>query len=150
MQRTFISSVIILGATLSVVSTAYAQQAADATQAPPATATSTATAPTAAPSATSTPAAAAPAASSTTNASTTPATPSTDTLKKARKAGYYTRVRKGQTFFCKKAPQLGTRFESENCISEEQLAMTLEREEAQRDQLRNVTCGGGGSCGGGK
>jgi hypothetical protein len=149
MQRTFISSVIVLGATLAFASAAYAQQAADATL--PAIATSTAPSPTAtAPSATSTPAAAAPAASSTTTASTTPGAPSTDMLKKARNAGYYTRVRKGQTFFCKKAAQLGTRFETENCMSEQQFAMTLEREDAQRDQLRNVTCAGGADCGGRK
>lgn len=73
-----------------------------------------------------------------------------DVLKKARQNGYYTRVRSGQTFFCKKEAHLGTRFVTERCFDEEQLAMVLERNDAQRDQLKNVVCSGGGGCGGGK
>jgi hypothetical protein len=146
------SAAIILGAALSFATAAYAQQAADAT--PPAAATappasSNATAPSATPSATSTPAAAAPTASNTA-APKTPAAPSADLLKKAHIAGYYTRVRKGETFFCKKEVPLGTRFASENCMNQEQFAMSLENEQAQRDQMRSITCGGGSSCGGGK
>jgi hypothetical protein len=149
MKSTFLPLVLI-GATFCAAS--YGQQ--PAAPAPSETsstttqssATSTTTAPSTS-SATSTPSSAA-----VTNpaAADKPAGPSAETLKKAKQNGYYTRVRKGETFFCKKEAKLGTRFETENCMNENQLAMTLERNQAQRDQMMTTTCGGGASCGGGK
>jgi hypothetical protein len=115
-----------------------ATQAPGPTVAAPAAATP---APSASPSA---PAATA----SSTAASNSAATPSADTLKQARKAGYYTKVRAGQTFFCKKDATIGTRLATEKCFDEDQLATQLELNQAQRDQLRNSSCGGSGACGG--
>jgi hypothetical protein len=141
MKRSTFSSMILLGAAIAVGAVSYAQQPADPSQPAPvatpaasAAATPTSTTATAAPNATTASA----------------ATPPKDILKKARENGYYTKVRKGQTFFCKKETPLGTRFDTEHCLSDEQLAMVLERNQAQRDQMQSAVCSGGGSCGGGK
>ncbi len=109
-----------------------------------------ATAPT--PPATGTPADApapttAPAAPATTTAAAAPApeaskTPSPETVKKARQAGYRAKLKRGATVFCKEQVEIGTHFSTESCINEEQLALVLDREEAQRESLTNHTCQG--------
>ena len=75
--------------------------------------------------------------------------PSPEVLKKARMAGYYTRTVNGATRFCKDEAELGTRFKTQNCMSEDMLQMTFERNQQQQDQLRRGGCNGG-PCGGGK
>jgi hypothetical protein len=75
---------------------------------------------------------------------------SKDYIKRLRNAGYYPKNDHGKLVFCKKDAPLGTRFATERCMDGEQLAMQLERDESQRQQLRNTVCQGGMSCGGGK
>jgi len=126
---------VFVCALLAIAAPVYAQQAADAAKAP-AAAPSDAPAPAASPA----PAAAAPAAAKT-SAAATPDTPSADTLKKAREAGYHTKVRHGTVYFCKEEATLGTRFTEEHCMNEEQFDVTLERVQAQRDQIQNNRIG---------
>jgi len=153
-----LASLILIGSIVAITGPSLAQQqsstaapAAPTAAASPAAAAPGASAPEVAAS-TSTPVASTPAAKPPAASKTVAAANmlSADILKRAKQAGYYTRVRSGQTFFCKKESQLGTRFVTEKCLDENQLAMVLERNQAQRDQLMNVTCGGGGACGGGK
>jgi hypothetical protein len=73
---------------------------------------------------------------------------STDSAKKAKSAGYRAKLKKGETLFCKEEVEIGSHFAAEHCIDENQLAMVLEREQAQRDQLSQRACGGNGACGG--
>jgi hypothetical protein len=114
---------------------AYAQQTPDAAKAP-AAAQDTA--------ATSTPPAATPATTATAakKAADPPDVPSADTLKKARGAGYHTKIHRGEVFYCKDVVQTGTRFKTESCLDENQLAQVLERQQAQRDQLTGHSCVG--------
>jgi hypothetical protein len=77
-----------------------------------------------------------------------PTVPSPDTVKKAKSAGYRAKLKKGETLFCKEEVEIGSHFAAEHCIDENQLAMVLEREQAQRDQLSQRACGGNGACGG--
>ena len=100
-------------------------------------------------SAESPPSAAPPASSAaTTPADAKPAGPSPDTLKKARNAGYRTKVKSGQTVFCKTESEIGTHFTEEKCIGETQLLTVLDRLQQQRDGMTNHTCSNGGACGG--
>ena len=96
------------------------------------------------------PSSAAPPASSTseTAADAKPAGPSPDTLKKAKSAGYRTKVKSGQTVFCKTEAEIGTHFTEERCIGETQLLTVLDRLQQQRDGLTNHTCSNGGACSG--
>jgi hypothetical protein len=118
---------------------ALAQQPADA-KAPAAAPTS------ASPTSADAPAATAPAATPAPSAAQSPApaaatapdAPSPDTLKKAKEAGYHTKVRHGDVFYCKSEPVVGSRFEQETCITEPQLEQTLLAEQAQRDQLKHM------------
>ncbi len=66
-----------------------------------------------------------------------------DLRKKAAQHGYRTRVKNGVTAFCRTDATLGTRFVTEKCMNEDQFALTLLREDQQRDQLRiSGACGG--------
>ncbi len=102
-----------------------------------------------APSSTASPPSAPPASSAaTTPADAKPASPSPDTLKKARSAGYRTKVKSGQTVFCKTEAEIGSHFSEEKCIGETQLLMVLDRAQQQRDGMTNHTCSSGGACSG--
>jgi hypothetical protein len=151
-MKSNVLSLVLLGATICAASHAQ-QPAAPAPSETSSTATQSASTSSSSAASTTAPASTSSNAAVVTNpaaAGEKPSGPSPDMLKKAKMNGYYTRVRKGETFFCKKEAKLGTRFETENCMNENQLAMTLERNQAQRDQMMTTTCAGGASCGGGK
>jgi hypothetical protein len=134
MTHTIVRSLFLIGVIVGVAAPVYAQQT---------------TAPAAA-DAPAKPAAAAPAAPAAPPVTTTASTaataapkaaddvPSPAVLKKARMAGYYTKVRHGNVVYCKSEAVIGTHFESENCINEDQLEQTLLSTQAQRDSLQHT------------
>ena len=138
---TFRASILVVSLIIAGAAPLCAQQPnAVPVPTPPATGT-----PAEAPAATTAPTA--PAASAATTAATTTASgaskiPSPETVKKARQAGYRSKLRKGATVFCKEQVEIGTHFSTENCINEDQLALVLDREQAQRDSLTNHSCQG--------
>ncbi len=69
---------------------------------------------------------------------------SKDYIKRVSNIGFHIKNHKGQLVFCKKEPQIGTRFETEQCMDSEQLTMLLEHQEAQRDEMRQPACAKGG------
>jgi len=69
-----------------------------------------------------------------------PATPSPETLKKARDAGLKPEVRKGVTVYCWEDAEIGTHFKTKKCVNDTQLAQVIEQRQAAKDQL---TRGGG-------
>jgi len=95
------------------------------------------------------PAAPAPAGAQSPNASAKRSSdlPSADILKKARNGGYYTKVVHNEVYYCKKQADLGSRFTKETCLNENQLEQTLIFQQAQRDQMSNHACSGGGCAG---
>jgi hypothetical protein len=133
-------SLVLIGTMTVIAAPAYAQQTPDAAKAPATAPDATAPATTAATAATS--AATTPAAKKPSAAAETPDVPSADTLKKAREAGYHTRVRRGEVYYCKDVVETGTRFKTETCLDENQLAHALIQQQAQRDQLNNHSCVG--------
>ena len=144
MTRAEFCFLALISTMTGIAAPAYAQQTPDAAK-PPATApdatAAAATAATAATPAPATQAAKKPAAAD------TPDVPSADTIKKARGAGYHTKVRRGVVYYCKDVVQTGTRFKTESCLDENQLAQVLERQQAQRDQLAGHSCAGSGCSG---
>lgn len=72
----------------------------------------------------------------TTMTATTPAGASPDILKKARRNGYHTRIRNGNTYFCKKEAPVGSRLVQERCMTEDMLVAAFEKQQQQRDNLR--------------
>jgi hypothetical protein len=152
-------SLVLISATVGGTGSAYAQQQSDAAKAQPSATSGTAapTAAPAAPAATPSPAAgaqdapAAPAPAIVVHfidaPKATPNVPPADVLKKARDAGYHTKVRHGVVYYCKVDADLGTRFLTEKCLDEDQLITTLLRLDAARDQLRNSPCAGSGCSG---
>jgi hypothetical protein len=72
-----------------------------------------------------------------------PASPSPETIKKARDAGLKPEVRKGVTVFCWEDADIGSRFKTKKCVDEARLAEVLEQRQAQRDQMGR----GGGNYG---
>jgi hypothetical protein len=78
-----------------------------------------------------------------------PLPPSADTLKAARLAGYRQKTQKNGTYlYCKTDTELGTHFATEKCVNEPTLMAILEREQVQREQLRQSPCSAG--CGSSK
>jgi hypothetical protein len=114
----------------SAASTSASSTAADA---PAATAPAATPAPAAA--STSAASAAAPAPGTTAAA---PDSPSPEILKKAKIAGYHTKVRHGDVFYCKSEAVVGSRFEQEQCLTEPQLEQTLLAQQQQRDQFQHM------------
>jgi hypothetical protein len=145
-HATFCSLVLIMVTGIAAPA-AYAQQTPDAAKAPAAAQDTAPAAPLAAPVTvfTSSPPTSAAAKKTATSADTSDL-PSGDTLQKAKDAGYHTKVKKGVVYYCKDIVETGTRFKTESCVDEDQLAQILVREQAQRDQLTNRACAGG--CGG--
>jgi hypothetical protein len=66
--------------------------------------------------------------------------------KKAKEAGWRPEVRSGATVYCRQDAVVGSRFTQKRCASESQLAGVLERQEYEREQLKQRGCGG--NCGG--
>jgi hypothetical protein len=64
--------------------------------------------------------------------------------------GYKVKQRDGQTVYCKKLAQIGSRFEDETCLTETEMKTIMEQADSDKGQLRrnSAICGSGG-CGGG-
>jgi hypothetical protein len=71
--------------------------------------------------------------------------PSPDTLKKAKQAGYHTKIKHGDVLYCKNEAIIGSRFGQETCITEGELESTLLAEQAQRDQIKHMVGAPAGS-----
>lgn len=93
---------------------------------------------------------AAPAATATAPASTStaapaapaqPQGPSADVIKQARQAGYHMRTSRGNYYFCKEDADLGSRLATEKCIDSDTLAMTLERQRMDKEQIKTMGIG---------
>jgi hypothetical protein len=65
--------------------------------------------------------------------------------KKAREFGWKSEVRQGVTVYCREAPVIGSRFTEKKCANEARLAVILEQQEFERDQLKQRGCSG--NCG---
>lgn len=89
-----------------------------------------------------------PAADAASDAAAVAAARTADLRKKAAQHGYRTRVKNGVATFCRSGATLGSRFVTEKCMNEDQFALTLLREDQQRDQLRLTGACGGIVCGG--
>jgi hypothetical protein len=73
-----------------------------------------------------------------------PAAPKTETddaqISALRSAGYKPETRKGQTVYCRREPQLGTRFESKVCGTAEEIARSIQNaKDATADIQRRAT-----------
>jgi hypothetical protein len=64
--------------------------------------------------------------------------PSDDILRSARDAGFKIKIANGTTHFCKTGAAVGTRFESETCMNEQQVSLWLIRAQAQKDKLTTL------------
>jgi pyruvate/2-oxoglutarate dehydrogenase complex dihydrolipoamide acyltransferase (E2) component len=64
--------------------------------------------------------------------------PSPDILRSARNAGFKIKLANGTTHFCKTEAPVGTRFESETCLNEQQVSLWLIRAQAQKDKLMTL------------
>jgi hypothetical protein len=62
--------------------------------------------------------------------------------KMAKKAGWHTEVQNGNTLYCRQSTDLGTRFSSKKCATWTQLAVVLEQQQYEKDQLGLHGCGG--------
>jgi hypothetical protein len=135
MSHATFRSLVFIGAMIGIAAPVYAQQTPDAPKAAPSE--------TSAPVATTAPAAtAAPSAAKTSTAAATPDVPSADILKKARNAGLHTKVKQGVVYYCKTEADMGSRFTSERCYDENQLAQFFITQQAARDQFSNRNCSG--------
>ena len=78
---------------------------------------------------------------------TKPAPLSADAFaKKVKQGGWRPEVKGGATVYCRDAQEVGSRFTTHRCLSEPQLAVFIEQQEFERDQLKQRGCGG--NCGG--
>ena len=66
--------------------------------------------------------------------------------KKAVAAGWRPEVLRGEKVYCRQQIELGSRFSKKVCGTQFQLAIILEQQEFERDQLKQRGCGG--NCGG--
>jgi hypothetical protein len=64
--------------------------------------------------------------------------PSDDILRSARDAGFKIKLANGTTHFCKTEAAVGSRFEKESCMNEQQVTLWLERAQAQKDKLMTL------------
>jgi hypothetical protein len=147
MTHTNFRSLLLVGAIIGIAAPVYAQQdqntAPAAAPAPSASAANAAPAAAPAPAATAAPASPAPVVVvHTSTVAATPDVPSADLLKKARNAGLHTKVKQGVVYYCKTEADMGSRFTSERCYDENQLAQFLIAQQAARDQFSKQTCGG--------
>ena len=60
------------------------------------------------------------------------------TMKAARSLGYVPRNHHGTIVYCRTESQLGTRFVSTTCISQEQVASAVERSVGNRDSVEDM------------
>jgi hypothetical protein len=144
-----LNSVALILAAAAVAAPLYAQQVTDAPKPAPATEA----APAADNSAADAEAAATAALIAKANAAATaagktkPAPLSADAFaKKVKQGGWRPEVKGGATVYCRDAQEVGSRFTTHRCMTEIQLAVLIEQQEFEKDQLRQRSCGG--SCGG--
>jgi hypothetical protein len=76
-----------------------------------------------------------------------PDAPNPEVMKKARDAGFHTKVRNNTVLYCKTDADIGTRFSTEKCLNEAQLLQHLDFAQAQKDQLSGHSCAGSGCSG---
>jgi hypothetical protein len=62
--------------------------------------------------------------------------------KTAKKAGWHTEVQNGTTYYCKQLTDNGTHFSTKHCATSTQLAVVLEQQQYEKDQLGLHGCGG--------
>jgi hypothetical protein len=142
---------VMVSAIAAMVSPAFAQQASDAAKTDPAAPSETKTdanTPTQADAeAAATAAAIAKANAAAAGGKSATAKPTDDAAfaKKAREFGWQPEVRQGATVYCREAPVIGSRFTEKKCANEPRLALILEQQEFERDQLKQRGCGG--NCG---
>jgi hypothetical protein len=67
--------------------------------------------------------------------------PSDDLMKRARRSGYAMKTKSGNYFFCKEEAAVGTRLATERCFAPDDFALLLERQEHDKDQIRQMTQG---------
>jgi hypothetical protein len=145
-------SLILLGVSLAAAGTTLAQAPPDASNPPaaspagtpaatPVQGSDTSAAP--APPAPSTTPVAAPA---TSPAPASPGTPSADTIKKARVAGYRPETKNGKTLFCQETANIGTRFATKKCLDEQQIAAVFDAQRETKDNLNKPFACTGGTC----
>ena len=65
--------------------------------------------------------------------------PSDDLIKQARRSGYIMKTRSSNYFFCKEEAELGTRLATERCVKSDDFALLLERQERDKDQIRQMS-----------
>lgn len=138
-SRATFGHLMVLCAAIGIAAPVWAQQQSSATAA------SATSAPAAAPAAASGNSAAQPAAK--VKVAQAPDAPNPDLLKKARNAGFHTKVRNNVVLYCKTDTDTGTRFSTEKCLNEDQLLQHLDFAQAQRDQLVGHSCSGSGCSG---
>ncbi|HEY4772878.1 MAG TPA: hypothetical protein VIH50_07590 [Steroidobacteraceae bacterium] len=119
-------------ALLGIAGFAYAQQPSPGVATQPAEPTATPTAPSATSTPATSPATTAPAGQQTNNGH-----PSPEVIKAANREGYTMKTKSGNYFFCKENTDVGTRFATEHCVDADALALTLERQQMDRDALKN-------------
>jgi hypothetical protein len=66
--------------------------------------------------------------------------------KMAKKAGWHPEVQNGTTFYCQESVDVGSRFSTKKCGTLMQVAVVLEQQQFEKDQLKQRGCGG--NCGG--
>ena len=144
-----LNSVALILAAAAAAAPLYAQQATDAPKPAPATeAAPAADSNTSDAEATATAALIAKAnAAATAAGKTKPAPLSADAFaKKVKQGGWRSEIKGGETVYCRDAQEVGSRFTTHRCMSEPQLAVFIEQQEFERDQLKQRGCGG--NCGG--
>jgi hypothetical protein len=65
--------------------------------------------------------------------------------------GYKMKQKNGQTFYCKKLAQIGSRFEDETCLTEAEMKSLMEQADSDKGMLRRsqgVCTSAAGGCGG--
>jgi hypothetical protein len=142
-------AVLVIAAFAAMVSPAFAQQATDAAKSAPTTQSETKTeANTSPPNDAEAAATAAAIAKANAAAGGKSAKPTDEAAfaKKAKGFGWHAEDRQGVTVYCREAPVIGSRFTKKSCANQSQLALILEQQEFERDQLLQRGCGG--NCGG--
>lgn len=95
----------------------------------------------------------APAAVSSKSGATTTSTAQPSTTIASRYPGYKVKQKNGQTYYCKKIAQIGSRFEDETCLTQAEMKTLMEQADSDRSMLRRSqnTCtmsgGANGGCG---
>jgi hypothetical protein len=75
--------------------------------------------------------------------------PSPDLIKKAHREGYKPEKQKnGETLFCHKDADIGTRFETKKCVKPDEIQVVIDARQDQRNLLRQQGACTGASCSG--